>query len=426
MTTGANSARTTAARIAEGSLQASDEIQQTLGRVQASQASVGAFTAVLELPAALRQLEAMRATGIGPLQGVAVGVKDIFDTRDLPTVYGSALYTGPARSDAAMVSAIRRAGGLVIGKTTTTEFAFLNPTTTHNPRAPGHTPGGSSAGSAAAVAAGLVPLAIGTQTGGSVVRPASYCGVVGFKPSFGLLPTPGFKCFSWSLDTVGLFANSVDDVAWFADAVSGHALQLDGAAPRIRPWVIGVPDAYPWGEVTPSARKALDHGCRALEAAGATVQRITLPGWMRDVFEAQDVIQGYEVWRALSREMDEHAEALSPILRNYLLAARDITPQAYEAAHQLATQARHDLLAWMAPWDAVMTPSAPDEAPAGYGSTGASSFNRAWTLLGVPCINVPGAVGVNGLPMGLQVITGVRTDAMCLQVAAFLEAALKR
>lgn len=429
MSTTLNSARATASRIAEGGLQAADEIRRTLERIHASQPSVGAFTACLELPAALQQLDAMQAAGIGPLQGVAVGVKDIFDTRDLPTVYGSALYTGPARSDAAMVSAIRRAGGLVIGKTTTTEFAFLNPTATRNPRVAGHTPGGSSAGSAAAVAAGLVPLAIGTQTGGSIVRPASYCGVVGFKPSFGLLPTPGFKCFSWSLDTVGLFANSVDDVAWFAEAVSGHALARDGHGTphaRTKPWTIGVPDAYPWGDVTPSARKALDDGCRALEAAGAKVHRITLPGWMRDVFEAQDVIQGYEVWRALSREVDEHADALSPILRDYLLAARHITPQAYEAAHRVAIQARHDLLAWMAPWDALMTPSAPDEAPAGYGSTGASSFNRAWTLLGVPSINVPGALGVNGLPMGLQVITGPRTDAACLQVAAFVEAALQR
>ncbi len=412
--------------MATGTLDAAQELTRTLAGIDAGEPTVAAFTARLTLPQALAGLTALQAAGMGPLQGVAVGVKDIFDTRDLSTAYGSALYAGPARSDAAMVSTIRRAGGVVVGKTTTTEFAFLNPTATHNPRAPGRTPGGSSAGSAAAVAAGLVPLAIGTQTGGSIVRPASYCGVVGFKPSFGLLPTAGFKCFSWSLDTVGLFANSVDDVAWFADAVSGHALTLGRGTTRNTPWVIGVPEAYPWGELTASARKALDNGSSALQAAGAEVQRIALPGWMKDVFEAQDVIQGYEAWRALSREVDDHAEALSPILRDYLLGARHITAQAYEAAQNIAAQARQDLVAWMQPWDALMTPSAPDEPPAGYSSTGVSSFNRAWTLLGTPCVNVPGAVGIHGWPMGLQIITPPRTDAACLEAAAFLEAALQR
>ncbi len=187
-----------------------------------------------------------------------MALKDIFDTRDFPTRYGSALYPAePARADAAMVGVIRRAGGLLIGKSSTTEFAFLNPTATLNPNAPGRTPGGSSAGSAAAVAAGLVPFAIGTQTGGSVIRPASYCGVTGFKPSFGLLPTAGLKCFSWSLDTVGLFAASVPEVAWVAQALSGRALALE-AGPPPKPWVVGVPEAYPWAELSPSARQALD------------------------------------------------------------------------------------------------------------------------------------------------------------------------
>ena len=164
----------------------------------------------------------------GPLAGVPVAVKDIFDTRDLPTVYGSPIYPPePSTTDAAIVSVLRRAGAIIIGKSTTTEFAFLQPTATRNPRAPGRTPGGSSARSAVTVAAGLVPLAIGTQTAGSIIRPASYRGVVGCKPSFGWLPTAGLKRFYWSLDTVGLFASNAADVAVFAQALSGRALALD-------------------------------------------------------------------------------------------------------------------------------------------------------------------------------------------------------
>jgi Asp-tRNA(Asn)/Glu-tRNA(Gln) amidotransferase A subunit family amidase len=409
-----------AAQIAAGTLDAASLLADTYARIDGQDGALGALVARLELSTALEQLKALE----GPLQGLPVAVKDIFDTCDLPTSYGSALYAGAAaRCDAAMVSAIRRAGGLVIAKSSTTEFAFLNPTTTRNPNARGRTPGGSSAGSAAAVAAGLVPLAIGSQTGGSIIRPASYCGVTGFKPSFGLLPTAGLKCFSWSLDTVGLFATSVADVAWFAQAVSGHALALDAAAAR--PWVVGVPNAYPWGAVSPSAQRAIDAGSQAWRGAGAEVRSINLPGWMKEVFEAQDVIQGFEVWRALAREVDQQPQALSAVLRDYLLAARHITAQAYEAAQRTAAQARLACADWFTQFDVQMTPSAVDEAPAGYASTGVSTFNRAWTLLGLPCVNVAGAVGVNGYPMGLQVIGAPRADRQCLQAADLLERALR-
>jgi Asp-tRNA(Asn)/Glu-tRNA(Gln) amidotransferase A subunit family amidase len=421
MNPSAPSAIATAAQLAGGTLDASTLLKETFARIDAVDGTLRAFTARLDLPTALAQLPALK----GPLQGLPVAVKDIFDTCDLPTRYGSTLYPAePARFDAAIVSVIRRAGGLVIGKSSTTEFAFLNPTATLNPNAPGRTPGGSSAGSAAAVAAGLVPFALGTQTGGSVIRPASYCGVTGFKPSFGLLPTPGLKCFSWSLDTVGLFAASVSEAAWFAEALSGQTLALDEAPPA-RPWVIGVPDAYPWSELSPSARQAMEAGTRALKAAGAQVKPITLPGWVKEAFDAQDIIQGYEAWRSLSREIDQHPQALSDILRNYLLAGGKITPAAYEAAQHTAAQSRKACAEWFGQFDVLMTPSAPDEAPEGYGSTGAAIFNRVWTLLGVPCVNVAGATGVNGFPMGLQIIGAPHADRACLQAAAFLEQALK-
>ena len=429
MTLAAPSAIAIAAQLAAGTLDATTLLADTLARIDAQDASLGAFVALLNPGAAREQLKQLQEAG-GPLQGLPVAVKDIFDTAGLPTSYGSALYAGAnARCDAAIVSVIRRAGGLVIGKSSTTEFAFLHPTATRNPNAPGRTPGGSSAGSAAAVAAGLVPFAVGTQTGGSIIRPASYCGVTGFKPSFGLLPTAGLKCFSWSLDTVGLFAPSVAEVAWFAQAVSGHALALEAAqATPAKPWVVGVPDAYPWGPVSPSAQRAIDAGSQALRATGARVLGITLPAWMKDVFEAQDVIQGYEAWRALAREVDQLArqpEALSAILRDYLMTARHISAQAYEAAQQTAWQGRQACADWFGQFDVLMTPSAPDEAPPGYGSTGTSTFNRAWTLLGLPCVNVAGAVGVNGCPMGLQVIGAPHADHACLEAADFLERSLR-
>ena len=426
----------TAAQMAAGSINAADLLAETLARIDAEDTALGAFSARLDMPAALSKLKQMQnAASMGPLQGLPVAVKDIIDTADLPTRYGSALYSsGTAaeqtpRIDAAIIGALRRAGGLVIGKTSTTEFAFLNPTATINPNAPGRTPGGSSAGSAAAVAAGLVPFAVGTQTGGSVIRPASYCGVTGFKPSYGLLPTSGIKCFSWSLDTVGLFASNVRDVAWFAEAVSGFALALDQdqgqvAKPK-KSWRIGVPIAYPWGPVSPSGQLAINTAVAALRAQGADVTTVTLPNWMKDVFDAQDVIQGFEVWRAVAHDIDTHPQALSGVLRDYLMAASTVSAAAYEAAQQTAHAARTACIDWFGAFDVLMTPSATDEAPLGYASTGASTFNRAWTLLGLPCVNVAGAVGVTGNPMGVQVIGAPRADKTCLAAAEFVERALK-
>jgi Asp-tRNA(Asn)/Glu-tRNA(Gln) amidotransferase A subunit family amidase len=273
------------------------------------------------------------------------------------------------------------------------------------------------------VAAGLVPLALGTQTGGSVIRPASYCGVVGYKPSFGWLPTVGLKCFSWSLDTVGLFARDVADVAWFAQALCGRALVL-GATASERPFVVGVPDAYPWAGLSANAAAAVETACNALQAAGVHIRRCSLPSWAGAAFEAHAEIQGYEAWRCLRWEFDEHPSQLSPLLHDYLQGTRDIGAAAYEAAQALATKARADTPAWFAGLDAVLTPSAPDEAPPGLASTGPSTFNRLWTLLGLPCISVPGLRGDHGAPMGLQLMAPHGADARLLAVAQRLEQAL--
>jgi Asp-tRNA(Asn)/Glu-tRNA(Gln) amidotransferase A subunit family amidase len=397
-------------------------LAQALATLRTADADLGAFAAVRDDASA----EALAQRLQGPLAGQWVAVKDIFDTADLPTGYGSPLYAGHRPvAEAALVAVIRRAGGLVIGKSVTTEFAFLHPAATLNPAAPGCTPGGSSAGSAAAVAAGLVPLAVGTQTGGSTIRPASYCGVVGFKPSFGLLPTAGMKCFSWSLDTVGLFARTVDEVGKFALAVSGGRIAVP---PQRAPdeWVIGVPDAYPWGDVSASAQQAMARGADALRQAGARVVPCTLPSWAGDAFVAHDAMQGWEAVRALAHEMETGMDRLSPLLRDYLTASLQITDAAYAAAQASAARARAGCRAWLPGIDALLTPSAPDEPPEGYATTGASTFNRAWTLLGTPCIGVPSAVGVNQRPMGLQLIARPGEDGMCLAAGALLEEALRK
>jgi Asp-tRNA(Asn)/Glu-tRNA(Gln) amidotransferase A subunit family amidase len=272
----AASARQLAALIQSQVLTPGHLVRDTLSRIAIEDTTLRAFACTLAPDVALQQVGSLR----GPLAGIPVAVKDIFDTKDLPTAYGSPIYSGTqqARVDAAIVSVLRQAGGLVVGKSSSTEFAYLEPTDTKNPNAAGRTPGGSSAGSAAAVAAGLVPLALGTQTGGSIIRPASYCGVVGYKPSFGWLPTAGLKCFSWSLDTVGLFARDVEDVAWFAETLSGRALAI-GADTRGAPLVVGVPEAYPWDGYSANARAAVEMACGVLQAAGVQSRLCRLPPW---------------------------------------------------------------------------------------------------------------------------------------------------
>lgn len=401
-------------------MNASTRIEQTLADIAARDGALQSFVALHDAPGAQRELARALAHG-GTLQGLPVAVKDIFDTSSLPTSYGSSLYAGhQPRSDAAIVQAIRRAGGVVIGKASSTEFAFLHPTRTRNPNAPGRTPGGSSAGSAAAVAAGLVPLGVGTQTGGSVIRPASYCGVVGFKPTYGALPTPGLKPFSWSLDTVGLFTRSVDEMAVYSQAISGLAWNTPaGAAP-----VFGVAWDWPWEPLSPSARGALEQAVAGLRAAGAEVREVKLPAWLGEVFKAHDGVQGWEAARALADEYEFHADALSPILRDYLGEAWKVGDAQYEAAQATAARGRRDLGQLFEGVDVLLSPSAPDEPPEGYGSTGASTWNRAWTLLHVPCLSVPGAKGVNGWPMGVQLIAPVREEALCLRAGRVVEQAL--
>jgi len=382
-------------------------------------AEIGAFV-TLAIEAARERADQLATL---PLRGLPIGVKDIYDTADLPTQYGSAIYAGHRpKADAAMVALIRRAGGVVIGKTVTTEFASLQPARTCNPHNLAHTPGGSSSGSAAAIAAGMVPIALGSQTGGSVIRPAAYCGVVGFKPSFRLLPTIGMKCFSWSLDTVGLFAAGVSDAAFAAALISGRDLRIDGtepAAPRI-----ALVRTQSWSEASASMQDAIARATRAAEAAGAKVTEVELPPIFEMATQAHGTIQDHEAYRALADEIDRHRDRLGPILREQLDKAAAITPAAYDDARRRARQARRAFVDFMEGIDVLLTPSAPGAAPHGLSSTGKPTFNRIWTLLGTPCVNVPGLFDSAGLPLGVQIVGRFARDRLALEAAAFLQRAL--
>jgi len=381
---------------------------------------VGAFVA-LDLDAARRAAEAPQLASL-PLRGLPVAFKDIFDTADLPTQYGSPIYSGyRPRADATAVVLARRAGGIVIGKTVTTQFASLVPSVTRNPHNVAHTPGGSSSGSAAAVAAAMVPIAFGTQTAGSVIRPGAFCGVAAFKPSYRLIPLVGVKDVAWHLDTAGLFGAGVADVAFAAAAVLDRDLRVDRgepAAPRI-----ALARTHLWPQASPAMQKAVETAARIAQAAGAKVTEVTLPPLLEQAYAAQHTIQDYETFRALAFEYERHREQIAKMLREQLDAAAAISADEYDAARRTASRARQVLADTMSDYDAILTPSAPGAAPHGLGATGNAMFNRLWTLMGPPCVNVPG-LSENGLPLGVQIVGRFGRDRSALEAALFLERAI--
>jgi Asp-tRNA(Asn)/Glu-tRNA(Gln) amidotransferase A subunit family amidase len=390
--------------------------------IAAREPEIHAFVA-LDIDAARKAADQPRLSSL-PLRGLPLGIKDIYDTVDLPTQYGSPIYTGyRPRADAAAVTFARRAGGVVLGKTVTTEFASLVPGVTRNPRNLAHTPGGSSSGSAAAVAAAMLPLALGSQTAGSVIRPAAFCGVAGFKPSYRLIPTVGMKCYAWHLDTVGLFAASVADVAYAAAAITERPLRVDEktpAAPRI-----GIVRTHLWSKASAAMHTAIDTAARAAEANGATVADQEMPEILQEAYRAQFVIQDFEAFRSLAFEYDNHRDQIGQLLREQLDRAAAITVEEYDAARRTASRARQSLGDFMRDIDVILTPSAPGAALRGLGSTGDPAFNRLWTLMGTPCVNVPG-LSEGGLPLGVQVVGDFGCDREVLEAALFMERAIAR
>jgi Asp-tRNA(Asn)/Glu-tRNA(Gln) amidotransferase A subunit family amidase len=403
-------------RIDSGDLSADAAITQSLEAIEAHDKTIGAFVC---------RTENVRAASAGPLRGIAVGIKDIIDTSDLPTEMGSSIYRGwRPRADAPVVMMLKQAGASIVGKTTTTAFASRDPTATLNPRNQNHTPGGSSSGSAAAVAAGMIPLALGTQTGGSVIRPASFCGVAAIKPSFRLLPTVGVKCYSWTLDTVGLFAAGVEDLARGLSAMTNRPELLPEAAAKT-PRIAVVTQEFA-GAPDETSVQALRIAADAAERAGASVRTLALPEILAAAWRAHEIVQEFEAHQALAWEYRTHYDAMAPLVRAKLDETRGILPAAYDEARGISNRARKALAVIFADIDVLLTFSAPGAAPKGLDWTGDPRFNRLWTLMGVPCVNVPGYVADGNLPVGVQVIARFGDDAGALKAARFVEEALAR
>jgi Asp-tRNA(Asn)/Glu-tRNA(Gln) amidotransferase A subunit family amidase len=403
-------------RIDSDELSPDAAIARSCDAIDAQDKTIGAFVCRSEKP---------RASGTGRLRGIAVGIKDIIDTSEFPTEMGSTIYRGwQPRADASVVMMLKQGGATIIGKTTTTAFAANDPTATLNPRNHDHTPGGSSSGSAAAVAAGMIPLALGTQTGGSVIRPASFCGVAAIKPSFHLLPKVGVKCFSWTLDTVGLFAAGVEGLAHGLAAMANRPELLGDAtisAPRIglvMQEFAGAPEA--------ASEEALRIAVKAAERAGASVRAIALPQIVAEAWRIYTTIQQFEAHQAFAWEYRANNEAMPPLLRGRLDESVDITPADYEEARAIAVGARAALAETFEEVDVLLTFSAPGPAPKGLDWTGDPRFNRLWTLMGTPCVNIPAIIADGGLPVGVQVVARFGDDAGALKAARFVEEALAR
>jgi Asp-tRNA(Asn)/Glu-tRNA(Gln) amidotransferase A subunit family amidase len=411
-----------ARRIEAGEITPRAVVDMCAEAIAAREKEVGAFVA-LDLVAARQAAENAKLLST-PLRGLPVGFKDIFDTADFPTQYGSPIYAGfQPRADAAAVALTRRAGGIVIGKTVTTEFATMVPGVTRNPHKLAHTPGGSSSGSCAAIAAGMLPIAFGTQTAGSVIRPAAFCGVTGFKPSYRLIPTAGIKDVAWHLDTAGVFGSGVADVAFVTAAITGRDLRVDRATPAAPR--IALARTHLWPQASAAMRQAVESAARSAAAAGAKVVDLTLPPILEEAYAAQFIIQDYETFRSRTFEYDRHRDQLGKELRDSLDAAAAITADTYDAARRTSSRARQVFADTMADYDVILTPSAPGAAPHGLGSTGNPMFNRLWTLMGTPCVNIPG-FSEGGLPLGIQIVGRFGRDRAALEAALFVERAIAR
>jgi Asp-tRNA(Asn)/Glu-tRNA(Gln) amidotransferase A subunit family amidase len=419
------------AAVATGAAPVSDIVAACLARVAELDGGIGAFRIVDE-QGALGRAKQLDDAVAGPLQGLVVGIKDVIDTADLPTGYGSALFAGHRPdADADAVAALRRAGAIVLGKTESTEFAMFQPTRTRNPVDPGRTPGGSSSGSAAAVAAGMVPVALGTQTAGSVVRPAAYCGVYGFKPRRGWTSTKGIWRLSERLDTVGLFARSV------ADLLLTYRVLRAGTPPPAGPAAGSAGPPYPygkpsvavlsgaeWGSCDGDVRDALTAVADRLADHGWRVREMAMPPAWRHLPGQQEVVMAAEVAKNLHATLGEQVSQISASAQAIVARGDRCLASEYLAALEARDEALRALAPLSAVTDLVLAPSALGAAPVGLEYTGDPVMCRPWTLLGLPAANVPAWHRPDGLPIGVQFIGTGRDDVSYLTHLALAEAAL--
>jgi len=414
-------ANAAAAAIRERRLSSHTLVRQCLDTIQQREPTIQAFQ-YLDPEAALAEARARDHNTPGsPLHGVPIAVKDIIDTVDMPTAYGSPIYAGHRPAwDAACVALCRAAGMVILGKTVTTEFAYFTPGKTRNPHNPDHTPGGSSSGSAAAVAAGMAPLAFGTQTAGSVIRPAAFCGVVGYKPSHGHFSLEGVLGLCPSLDTLGVFARAVADLRTLREVLLAGPETLPGAPDRPQLGLL-----LPLRErAEPAALAALEAAAERLREAGAGVQVLDLEDTFQTLVEVQLAVMAWETARSRASEYLHRRQDLSERFRQLVEEGLAITPHNYRLARSAVAAAREQFRGVFAEVDAILTLPAPGEAPAGLEATGDPLYNRVWTLLGKPCVTLPVTRGLGGLPLGIQLVGAQGHDQGLLGLAEWVEAQL--
>jgi Asp-tRNA(Asn)/Glu-tRNA(Gln) amidotransferase A subunit family amidase len=426
-------------QLASGAVTAVAVVEACLARIKEVEPQVHAW-AWLDGDHALeqaRRLDQWRQSGrpLGPLHGIPVGLKDVIDTKDIPTENGTPIDAGRVpRADAWIVARLRAAGAVIMGKTVTTECAFMHPGPTTNPHNADHTPGGSSQGSAAAVAAGMVPLSIGTQTGGSVIRPAAYCGIVGMKPSFGLIPRTGVLTQSPFLDTIGVFGRSVEDCALLAEVLAGHDPADRATAPLPTPRILSVAQSKApvtpmfalirppgWDSADPEMTGALEELAEVLGE-----QCFEAPfGGFDEVAAARQRINFAEMSKCYYALERRGRNQMSDVLKAAMDEGKSVPARDYIAAmdwRDLMTAALDEVFARC---DVILCPSAPGPAPLGLDSTGTALFNGLWTLAGVPAVTLPVFTAENGLPMGVQLIARRGDDARLMRTARWLSTHLE-
>lgn len=419
------SAGAAAAAIASGNLTSAALVAACLERIAAREEAVRAWAYLDPEKALAEARERDRQAPRSRLHGIPIGIKDVIETADMPTEYGSPIYRGNRPSaDAACVAQIRELGGVILGKTVSTEFATRHPNKTRHPHDPTRTPGGSSSGSAAAVADGMVPIALGTQTSSSIIRPAAYCGIVGYKPSFGLINRAGLKFLSESLDTVGTLTRTVQDAALLVEELSGMPPTSFAGVGELRPR-IGLCRTPFWQAADAATREMLESTAMTLANAGAIVSEVRLEGEFEQLNDVQVAISAYEFYRALTYERTRFPSQISDSLTARIAAGGKVTYAQYHAALDTARRCRARIADVYRHHDVLIAPSTPGEAPS-IVSTGEPTFGLLWTLLRLPCLTLPQGKGPAGLPLGVQVVAAAGCDAVLFTHAEWIRRALCR
>ena len=408
-----------AALIASREIKPSEFFEACAKRIEARESDVRAFE-YLDLDQALSIAQDLdNSPALSLLHGIPVGIKDIIDTADMPTTMGSPIYAGNRpQFDASCVSAFRQAGAIIPGKTVTTEFACFHPGKTRNPHNLGHTPGGSSMGSAASVADHMLPVAVGSQTAASVIRPAAYCGVVGYKASHGEFNLAGICSLSQSMDSLGFFVREVADLSLLRHGLLGAPNPIETQVEKIRLGLVHTPH---WNEASVETRSLIESSAQQLEQSGAIIEEIEFGPVDGALTEAQKTVMVYETCRSRAWEYNEHIDSLSEPMVALLESGFATGYEDYRRALKLAANWLHQLNMLFHQVDALIAPAAIGEAPSGLENTGDPLFSRMWTLLGVPSITIPAGVGPKGLPLGLQLIGQYRNDDHLIQVARWLQ-----